>query len=116
VTTSSVPERPHKVLTLRSPIREGGEKGHVFIDVIYVKRPRAKEMRLVPTNLGGTGGLVGDLFPFAQQLCGLTAAEFDQLEFVDLMPLMEIVGGFVQEFPPGGPSTSSDSLGSSTGA
>ena len=104
-------DRRYTEVRLKYPIPEGGPGGAGRIDVLYVKSPKAKEMRLLPAKLDQ--GTIGEMHPFAAKVCGVTVAELEELELEDYMAVMAAVGEFVAEFPTLGTSTSPGSPASS---
>lgn len=103
------PTRVHEELKLEFPL----DAGDTAIGTLYLKRPRAKEMGLLPTSLKGCK--VQDLHPFFAALCGLTMREFDMLEGPDYAKVMDIGGKYINEIPQTGPSESSSSADTPTG-
>jgi len=105
-------DRRYEELRLRFPLKEGSES----IDVLYVLRPRGKEMRLLP--MPSSTGMVlqqGELHPLACKLACLTLDQLESLEFEDYSAVMAIVSRFIQESPPTGarPSPASRATSSS---
>jgi hypothetical protein len=106
-----VPTRAHEVLKLNHPIPQGSES----LEVLYVMRPKGKDMARMPMAMNQPGAELGLLHPFAAGLCGLTVRELEELEQDDYMRVMGLVGGWLQEFPQIGPAASSASADTPTG-
>ena len=105
------PDRPHSELVLKHPLVQGSDQ----IDVLYILRPRGKEMGLLPTTVMQKGGTLGDLHPWTAMLAGLTVRELELLDVEDYVAVQTKVGEFINEFPSTGPSAPSSSAVTPTG-
>lgn len=73
-------------LKLKEPIHYGSE----VITELEIRKPKAKDMRVLPQNPS-----TGDIIDLAGRLCAQPASVMDELGIEDLTQLMEIVGGFL---------------------
>lgn len=78
--------REPKKLKLKHPIEIGSET----ITELTVRRPKAKDFRVLPAKPA-----FGDILNMAAKLCEEPPSTIDELDPEDLMPLMEMVSAFL---------------------
>lgn len=75
-----------KVLKLKEPIQFGSDT----IDQLEIRKPKAGDMRSMPTEPKMT-----DLLDLGGRLCGQPPSVINELGIEDMMMLLEIVGNFI---------------------
>lgn len=78
-------------IKLSKPITFGGEQ----IDVLRLRRPKARDFR----EIGGMDKPFAAMLDFAASLADLAPAAIDQLDVDDVPAVVEVVSGFLGQFP-----------------
>lgn len=73
-------------LKLKEPIKWGSET----IAELEIRKPKAKDLRGMPLQLG-----MGDMLKLAAKVTGQPDPVIDELSVEDMTALMEILGGFM---------------------
>ena len=76
-----------KEIKLREPIAVGSES----IGSLTVRKPKAKDIRGLPTQ-----PTTGDILDLAGRLCGQPPSAIGELGIEDTMELLEVVGNFME--------------------
>ncbi len=85
---SEAKQKYHATITLDTPIQWGKDE---VIKEINIRKPKAKDLRGLKTDIGFT-----EILDLTIKICDQPRAVIDDLEIEDTQKLMEVVGGFFE--------------------